>query len=581
MAGLIPQDFIDNLLGRLDVVDVVGSRLTLKRSGDNFLARCPFHEEKTPSFSVSRSKQFYHCFGCGAHGSAISFLMDYDQLDFPEAIEILAASIGLDVPREQGDERQAESNRDLFAQLEDCGQLYRRTLRDYPAAVAYLKERGLSGEIARDFALGYAPEGWDTLRGAFGERAQANLFRAGMLIQNKQGGYYDRFRDRIMFPIRDTRGRTIGFGGRALGETTPKYLNSPESPVFHKRREVYGLYEARQAGVRDRPILLVEGYMDVIALHQHGLPNSVATLGTAVTADQLKRLFRETYELIFCFDGDAAGQRAAWRALEMALPLLDDGREVRFALLAQGDDPDDLIRREGTDAFQRRIAESPPAAEFMLATLKEQTATDTIGGRARLAELARPLINKLPPGLYAELLTDRLAQEIGGHRANVRSALQQHNDSSNRADKTIRAQHGRPPQRMTPLRLVIALLLNDPRLEPRLLLPDELMQSAEPGMDLLRSLLQYIRSIETPTAGLLMHRLEAHEQLPVLVKLASWEPPVSLDEAQRQALFDDAVHSLQRDLYRRHSESLLALAGQRDLTDTEKQQLNELIKKSK
>ncbi|MDH3451050.1 MAG: DNA primase [Gammaproteobacteria bacterium] len=581
MAGRIPQSFIDNLLSRLDIVDVVGKRLALKRSGDNFLARCPFHDEKTPSFSVSRSKQFYHCFGCGAHGSAISFLMEYDHLDFPEAIDVLAASIGLDVPREQGDERQAESNRELFAGMQDCGQLYRRTLRDYPAAVAYLKERGLSGEIARDFALGYAPEGWDTLRDALGESAQANLFRAGMLIQNKQGGYYDRFRDRIMFPIRDTRGRTIGFGGRALGDTQPKYLNSPESPVFHKRREVYGLYEARQAGVREQPMLVVEGYMDVIALHQYGLTNSVATLGTAVTAEQLKRLFRETHELIFCFDGDSAGRRAAWRALEIALPLLEDGREVRFLLLAQGDDPDDLMRREGADAFTQRIAQSPPAAEFILDTLKAQTATDTIGGRARLAELARPLINRLPQGLYAELLTDRLAQEIGGNRANVRSVLQQSGAIGRHSHETTRTENCRPPHRMTPLRLVIALLLDDPRLEPRLSLPDEVMQSAEPGMDLLRSLLQYIRSIEAPTAGLLMHRLETHEQLPVLVKLASWEPPVRLDDAQRQELFDDAVTSLRRDLYRRHSETLLALAEQRELTDAEKQQLNELIKKSK
>jgi len=581
MAGRIPQDFIDNLLSRLDIVDVVGSRLALKRSGDNFLARCPFHDEKTPSFSVSRSKQFYHCFGCGAHGSAISFVMEYDHLDFPETVDVLATSLGLDVPREAGDERQAESNRDLLTQMEDCGQLYRRTLRDHPAAVAYLKERGLDGKIARDFALGYAPEGWDTLRDALGESVQSNLFQAGMLIQNKQGGYYDRFRDRVMFPIRDTRGRTIGFGGRALGDNPPKYMNSPESPVFHKRREVYGLYEARQAGVRDRPILVVEGYMDVIALHQHGLPNSVATLGTAVTVEQLKRLFRETHELIFCFDGDSAGQRAAWRALEIAMPLLEDGREARFALLAEGDDPDDLIRRVGADEFQRQMTQAPPVAEFMLGTLKKQIAADTIGGRARLAELARPLINSLPPGLYAELLTDRLAQEIGGNRANVRSALRQGVDSNRRGHDPSHAENFKPPQRMTPLRLVIALLLNDPRLEPRLLLPDELMQSVQPGMDLLRSLLQYIRSIESPTAGVLMHRLEAHEQREVLVKLASWEPAVILDDAQLQELFDDAVHSLQRDLYRRHSETLLALAEQRDLTDTEKQQLNELIKKSK
>ena len=370
MAGLIPQAFIDDLLGRLDIVDVVGSRLNLRRSGDNHLARCPFHDEKTPSFSVSRSKQFYHCFGCGAHGSAIRFMMDYEHLDFPEAVEVLAASLGLDVPREQGAERQVESNRELFTVLEDCVQVYRRALRDYPAAVAYLKERGLSGEIARDFALGYAPEGWETLRDALGTDAQTSLFSAGMLIKNKQGGYYDRFRDRIMFPIRDTRGRAIGFGGRALGEATPKYLNSPESPVFHKRREVYGLYEARQANASRQPLVVVEGYMDVIALHQHGLPNAVATLGTAVTGDQLKRLFRETHELIFCFDGDAAGRRAAWRALESALPLLEDGREARFALIPEGEDPDALVRREGADAFRQRLAQTPPAAEFLLDELK-------------------------------------------------------------------------------------------------------------------------------------------------------------------------------------------------------------------
>ena len=342
MAGLIPQSFIDDLLNRSDIVDVVSSRIQLKKAGKNYSACCPFHKEKTPSFSVSPDKQFYYCFGCGAGGNALGFVMDHDQLDFPEAVEELAKRAGMDVPREESGRprapRQAVDS-PLYTLLEAAAEHYRQALRNHPQrryAVDYLKGRGLSGEIARDFGLGFAPPGWDNLFKQLGTDAlqQKAMIDAGLLIENADSGKrYDRFRDRIMFPIRDSRGRVIAFGGRVLGDDKPKYLNSPETPVFHKGQELYGLFEARKFNRDLDEIMVVEGYMDVIALAQQGLRNAVATLGTATSEEHLKRLFRLVPSVLFCFDGDAAGRNAAWRALESTLPSLQDGRRARFLFL--------------------------------------------------------------------------------------------------------------------------------------------------------------------------------------------------------------------------------------------------------
>ena len=425
MAGLIPQSFIDDLLNRSDIVEVVGSRIQLKKAGKNYTARCPFHQEKTPSFSVSPDKQFYYCFGCGAGGNALGFIMDHDSLDFPQAVEDLAKRAGMEVPREDsGTVRKPRQPVDspLYPLLDAAAEYYRQALKNHPArkaAVEYLKSRGLSGVIARDFSLGFAPPGWDNLmRHLGGDSLQHKaMLDAGLLIENAETGRsYDRFRDRVMFPIRDSRGRVIAFGGRVLGDDKPKYLNSPETPVFHKGQELYGLFEARKANRDLDEIMVVEGYMDVIALAQQGLRNAVATLGTATSDEHLKRLFRIVPSLLFCFDGDAAGRKAAWRALEATLPNLQDGRRARFLFLPEGEDPDSLVRREGTDAFLARIQQqAQPLADYFFQQLSEEADPRSLEGKAHLATLAAPLIEKIPGANLRTLMRQRLAEITGLH----------------------------------------------------------------------------------------------------------------------------------------------------------------------
>ena len=423
MAGLIPQSFIDDLLNRTDIVDVVGSRIQLKKAGKNYTACCPFHKEKTPSFSVSPDKQFYYCFGCGAGGNALGFVMDHDQLDFPQAIEDLAKRAGMEVPREEGtrnNKPRQPTDSPLYPLLTAATEFYKHALKNHPqrkAAIDYLKGRGLSGEIARDFGMGFAPPGWDNLLKQLGGDGlqQKTMIDAGLLIENAENKrVYDRFRDRIMFPIRDSRGRVIAFGGRVLGDEKPKYLNSPETPVFHKGQELYGLFEARKHNRDLDEIMVVEGYMDVIALAQQGLRNAVATLGTATSEEHLKRLFRIVPSVLFCFDGDAAGRNAAWRALEAALPNLQDGRRARFLFLPDGEDPDTLVRSEGTDAFRARINQhAQPLADYFFQQLSEEADPRSLEGKAHLMTLTVPLIDKIPGNNLRTLMRQRLSEITG------------------------------------------------------------------------------------------------------------------------------------------------------------------------
>lgn len=423
MAGLIPQSFIDDLLNRTDIVEVVGSRIQLKKAGKNYTACCPFHKEKTPSFSVSPDKQFYYCFGCGAGGNALGFIMDHDSLDFPQAVEDLAKRAGMDIPREEGSRGRTPRqpvDSPLYPLLTAAADYYRQALKSHPtrkSAVDYLKGRGLTGEIARDFGLGFAPPGWDNLhKHMAGDKLQQKaMIDAGLLIENAENGrIYDRFRDRVMFPIRDSRGRVIAFGGRVLGDDKPKYLNSPETPVFHKGQELYGLYEARKNNRDLDEIMVVEGYMDVIALAQQGLRNAVATLGTATSEEHLKRLFRLVPSVLFCFDGDAAGRKAAWRALEATLPNLQDGRRARFLFLPEGEDPDTLVRSEGTDAFRARINQhAQPLADYFFQQLSEEADPRSLEGKAHLVTLAAPLIDKIPGNHLRALMRQRLSEITG------------------------------------------------------------------------------------------------------------------------------------------------------------------------
>ena len=434
MAGLIPQSFIDDLLNRTDIVDVVSSRVQMKKAGKNYTACCPFHKEKTPSFSVSPDKQFYYCFGCGAGGNALGFIMDHDNLDFPQAVEELAKAAGMEIPREESGRShkpRQPTDSPLYPLLTAAADFYRQALKSHPArraAVDYLKGRGLTGEIARDFSLGFAPPGWDNLYKHLSSDTlqQKAMIDAGLLVENAETGKrYDRFRDRVMFPIRDSRGRIIAFGGRVLGDDKPKYLNSPETPVFHKGQELYGLFEARKFNRSLDEIIVVEGYMDVIALAQQGLRNAVATLGTATSEEHMKRLFRVVPSVLFCFDGDQAGRNAAWRALEATLPCLQDGRRARFLFLPEGEDPDTLVRSEGTDAFKARINQhAQPLADYFFQQLTEETDPRSLEGRAHMATLAAPLIDKVPGANLRNLMRQRLS-EITGLNSEAVSQLAQ------------------------------------------------------------------------------------------------------------------------------------------------------------
>ena len=434
MAGLIPQSFIDDLLNRTDIVDVVSSRVQMKKAGKNYTACCPFHKEKTPSFSVSPDKQFYYCFGCGAGGNALGFIMDHDNLDFPQAVEELAKAAGMEIPREESGRShkpRQPTDSPLYPLLTAAADFYRQALKSHPArraAVDYLKGRGLTGEIARDFGLGFAPPGWDNLYKHLSSDTlqQKAMIDAGLLVENAETGKrYDRFRDRVMFPIRDSRGRIIAFGGRVLGDDKPKYLNSPETPVFHKGQELYGLFEARKFNRSLDEIIVVEGYMDVIALAQQGLRNAVATLGTATSEEHMKRLFRVVPSVLFCFDGDQAGRNAAWRALEATLPCLQDGRRARFLFLPEGEDPDTLVRSEGTDAFKARINQhAQPLADYFFQQLTEETDPRSLEGRAHMATLAAPLIDKVPGANLRNLMRQRLS-EITGLNSEAVSQLAQ------------------------------------------------------------------------------------------------------------------------------------------------------------
>lgn len=406
---MIPQSFIQELLARVEIVDVIDRHVKLKRAGANYVACCPFHTEKTPSFTVSPTKQFYHCFGCGAHGTAVGFLMEYSAMGFVEAVKELAQGVGMQVPESRGEPDRRKPEADLYDVLLQAAQYYRGRLKDSPRAIGYLKQRGLSGEIAKRFGIGYAPEGWQNLAAAFSDYSGPLLATAGLVKSNDDGRRYDVFRDRVMFPIVDVRGNVIGFGGRVLGDGEPKYLNSPETPVFAKGRELYGLYQARRAIREAGRVVVVEGYMDVVALAQHGIEYAVATLGTATTPLHVQKLMRQSDEIVFCFDGDEAGRRAAWRALEGSLAQLQDGKQVKFLFLPEGEDPDSYVRRNGRPELEALFGEAAPLSKFLLDGLERRVDLATAEGRAGLLHEAKPLIRQMQP----TLLRVQLLRELG------------------------------------------------------------------------------------------------------------------------------------------------------------------------
>ncbi len=561
--NMIPRDFIQALLGRTDIVDLIDHRVPLqKKSNNNYFACCPFHAEKSASFSVSQNKQFYHCFGCGAHGNAIDFIMHFDRLSFPEAIEMLAKEAGMEIPREKSEAPRTSSHQDLYALLENISNYYQNELRQSEPAIQYLKKRGLSGAVAKQFGIGYAPSGWDRVLNAFTQE-KTQLFTTGMLIKKDDGGYYDRFRERIMFPIKDRRGRTVGFGGRILHQGEPKYLNSPETPVFQKGHELYGLYQALQIERDLKRAIIVEGYMDVIALFQHGITHAVATLGTSTTTHHLTRLFRQTTEVIFCFDGDEAGRTAAERALHVTLPIMRDDVQVRFMFLPESEDPDSFIRKEGKKVFENRIQESMTLSQFFFHIIGSQCDLSHVDGRARFVKLAKEHLDKLPEGIFQQMMFDELAKKA---RIDIAKPIIE--------KKSLPQSKIRTPSN---LRLAITLLIQEPSLACEI---KEALEPAEiSGFSFLIELVETIQQYAIQTTGGLIEHWRDRKEEKLLAKLAN--TPHMIPEAGIRSEFLGAISGLKSQSVKVMIDKLLAKAAIQNLTPDEKVYLNDLIQKQK
>ena len=580
MAGRIPQHFIDELLNRVDIVDVIDSRVPLRKAGRDYQARCPFHEEKTPSFTVSQNKQFYLCFGCGAHGSAIGFLMEYEHMDFIEAVKELAQRSGMQLPAMEQESPGKRQQQDLHPIMQEAANFYRHQLKqhaDADKAVAYLKQRGLVGEIAAEFGIGFAPPGWDNLCSQLGNSSQRQqqLVTTGMAVKKDGGGTYDRFRNRIMFPIRDRRGRVIAFGGRVIdANDNPKYLNSPESPLFHKGRELYGLFEARQALRQIDRLLVVEGYMDVVALAQHGIHYAVATLGTALTPEHLNPLFRTSSEVVFCFDGDRAGRDAAWKALDIMLPELKDGRTARFMFLPEGEDPDSLVRSLGKEGFEQRIESAISLSEFLLQNLTQRVDMTAIDGRARLVDLARPKLTKINNTVFKHMLIRELANRINIPDTELMQLLGERPLKAGKQSAPTR-QSGEP-RKLSPVRTAITLLLEQPALAMQAQETARFRELEEPGISLLVEILELVQQRPNITCGAILEHWRDRPEGKHLSKLASMPNAIPTEGYEHE--FNDALRLLDKQRVERSSQVLLRKSEASGLSPEEKQLLSRLLK---
>ncbi|MBV8853217.1 MAG: DNA primase [Sinobacteraceae bacterium] len=555
--GLIPQTFIDELLARADIVEVIGSRVQLKKAGREYKACCPFHNEKSASFSVSTEKQFYHCFGCGAHGTVVRFLMEHDHLSFPEAVEELASRLGLEVPREADSSAPRRMDDGLFELMARVAEFFSEQLAREPRARNYAERRGLTSQTIAQFGIGYAPDSWNALLRRFGENdaARRALAEVGLIIERErsqlreapagENRYYDRFRDRLMFPIRDGRGRVIAFGGRILEQGEPKYLNSPESVLFHKGRELYGLFEVRRSSSSLKRVLVVEGYMDAVRLHQSGITSAVATLGTATTAEHFKRIFRLVSDVVFAFDGDRAGRAAAWRALQQALPEIRPGREVRFLFLPEGQDPDSLVGAEGRAAFEQRLEHTLPLSDYLMRELTEQSGTLDKAGRARFSQLAAPLLAKVPDSVYRDLLLEQVARVVGVGRERLledwRNTASQHaatnghvtgSGSTGRtpASASVEARSGAAPARLSVgrgslVRQCILRLLTFPAIALEVSAQERaaLEDCDEAGAELLRELIDHLRAQPARSSAQIIERWAGRPEAAVLERLLQQE----------------------------------------------------------
>lgn len=576
MAGRIPREFIDDLLARIDIVDLIDSLVPLKKSGSNFMARCPFHTEKTPSFSVNRNKQFFHCFGCGVSGNAIGFLMDFNHLDFVEAVEDLAAFLGVDVPREQASLPRVQNNKanveESYELLSQVAAFYYGQFRNNPEAqkaIEYLKSRGVGGEVAKDFLLGYAPDQWHILEAQFNRAA---LLRAGLLVKTDKGKIYDRFRGRVMFPIRDRRGRVVGFGGRVLDDSLPKYLNSPETPVFQKSREVYGLYESLEKNAKPRRMLVVEGYMDVIALQQYGIDHVVAVLGTAISTAHLDLLFRFTSELVFCFDGDSAGRQAAWRSVEAVLSCMRDGRQARIMLLPQGEDPDSLIRSKGVAEFVRMQDQAQSLSDYFFENLSQDQDMLTLEGRAGLVKKAAGYLQKLPNGVFQGMMMDKLKKiaQVSDLDVFEKPTNLKYTNKSRLPEKQ---------KQNSPARTAISLLLQNPELEKVVEQQGVDWEGLDsPGVNLFREIVHRISQSSRPSLASLVEGFRGLAEEKYIKQLGFQVTLVPEEGVESE--FSDAMQRMVRQARENMLEILIAKEKSQGLDQHEKQLfLNMLAKK--
>lgn len=571
MAGRIPRVFINDLLARTDIVELIDARVKLKKQGKNYHACCPFHNEKTPSFTVNGEKQFYHCFGCGAHGNAIDFLMNYDRLEFVESIEELATSHGLDVPYEAGNgpsQMERHQRQSLYQLMENLNGFYQQSLQQSSAQSArdYLEHRGLSADIINHFSIGYAPAGWDNVLKRFGKQPEdrESLMEAGMLVSNDKGRVYDRFRERVMFPIRDKRGRVIGFGGRVLGNDTPKYLNSPETPVFHKGRQLYGLYEALKNHPEPKRLLVVEGYMDVVALAQFGVDYAVASLGTSTTAEHIQLLFRSTDNVICCYDGDRAGREAAWRALETALPYMNDGRQLRFMFLPDGEDPDTLVRQEGKAAFEARMEQAMPLSSFLFDSLLPQVDLSSRDGKARLSTLALPLITQIPGETLRIYMRQALGNKLGILDDSQLEKLMPKQAPGGSAPVA-------PPLKRTTMRVLVALLIQNPQLATLVPSLDGLAESKIAGLPLFIELVTRCNENPGLTTGQLLELYRGTNFSQTLETLAVWNHMIVEEESE--AVFQDSLASVYDSALEERLEFLIARERTHGLSTDERREL--------
>lgn len=578
MKGTIPRSFIDDLVARTEIVELINSRVKLKKAGRDYQACCPFHHEKSPSFTVSQSKQFYHCFGCGAHGNAISFLMDYDKLEFPEAIEELAAMQGLEVPRENVINRDGKpqasykTKRNLYELLEAISRFYQQNLTQDIPSQSYLQNRGLSAEIIARFEIGFAYNSMDSVLRKFGTNRDEvqKLFDTGMITQNDSGRIYDKFRNRVMFPIRDKRGRVIAFGGRVMGDERPKYLNSPESAIYHKGNELYGLFQALQQNENPTSLVVVEGYMDVVALAQFGVDNVVASLGTATTGEQIQQMFRVTEQVICCYDGDRAGREAAWRAFENALPYLHDGRQLKFIFLPDGEDPDSFVRAQGKQGFEAYLQNAMSLSDFLFDSLIAQVDLSSKEGKSKLAALAIPLINRIPGEMLRVYLRNILGQKLG-----ILDPAQLEAMLPSRSQAVQKKAVQTPQIKRTPMRLLIALLLQNPELVK--FVPDisALKTLEEPGFELLLELVEVCRQKVGVSMGALLEHWRDKPNYRTLELLADWEHLVTSENIE--TTFIETLDFLYAKLVEKRIEVLIAKDRSLGLSAEEKQELVMLI----